>query len=152
MSSNSDWWSRQLGEKQPQQQPPHYYQEPNAPQNQPQVPIYPAPQFQQPPVYPPQMYQQPQAPMAPAQAPMSSKSGSICPECRGGYYMPVGKTPPSQSGPGQEIYQCYECGYPIRQSGSGVGFRTPGETTGPAQPARQVPTGGWNPTTFIGHI
>jgi hypothetical protein len=50
--------------------------------------------------------------------------------------------------------RCYDCGYPIQQSGSGVGrgIQSGQPSGGPAAPARQVATGGFNPTTIIGHI
>jgi hypothetical protein len=40
------------------------------------------------------------------------------------------------------------------QSGSGLGKGITGgpQASGPAQPAVQVATGGWNPTTIIGKL
>jgi transcription elongation factor len=52
-----------------------------------------------------------------------------------------------------ENWQCYNCGYPVKQTTSGMaGFSTPGSTNGKATPALQIPTGGFNPQGIIGHI
>jgi hypothetical protein len=50
--------------------------------------------------------------------------------------------------------RCYDCGYPLVQSGSGMGKGITGgpSSSGPATPARQIASGGWNPTTIIGKI
>ena len=100
--------------------------QPQAPQI---PPTYVAPQpatYAQPaqPQYPPTVQATPQAPR--------------CPECGSGNYGSVqGATP-----------RCYECGYPLRQSGSGLGkgIITPGSSGGPATPAKQVPHGTFNGT------
>jgi hypothetical protein len=67
-----------------------------------------------------------------------------CPECSSNNYMAVSNAAP----------RCYDCGYPIVQSGSGLGKGITGgpQAAGPAQPAVQVATGGWNPTTIIGKL
>jgi len=98
----------------------------------PQVPLaQPQPTFQQPvqPQYPPSQ----QIQMTPR-----------CPGCGSSNY---GGTPESRP-------RCYDCGYPIQQSGSGVGAGIVGgqQSSGPAQAAKQVQTGGFNPQTIIGHI
>lgn len=118
---SQDWWSKKLTG-----QPPSY--PPVAPQP---IPVTPSPQFQQP-------VQQPQQP----RLPQSARVDSRCPGCGSGNY--GGATPESRP-------RCYDCGYPITQSGTGV----PGVNTsqgGPVQAAKQVATGGWNPTTIIGKV
>jgi len=81
--------------------------------------------------YPPSQQATPQAPR--------------CPGCGSGNY--GGATPESRP-------RCYDCGYPIQQSGSGMGtgITSGPQASGPAQAAKQVQPGGWNPTTIIGHI
>lgn len=46
--------------------------------------------------------------------------------------------------------RCYDCGYPLVQSGTGMGSVADENT--PARPARQVKTHGFNPQQFIGRI
>lgn len=50
--------------------------------------------------------------------------------------------------------RCYDCGYPIVQSGSGMGrgIVSGQQTAGAPQPSRQVQAGGWNPNVIIGKI
>lgn len=105
------------------------------------VPQSPAPQA---PLQQPQpTYQQP----AQSQYPPSQQIQMTprCPGCGSGNYGGTGDTRP----------RCYDCGYPIQQSGSGVGTGIIGnqpKADGPAQAAKQVQTGGFNPTTIIGKI
>lgn len=106
----------------------------------------------------------PQQPVAPAatQYPVSTPPAPV-------YQQPVQNTPPVQHNPtprcpgcGSGNYggtaesrpRCYDCGYPLQQSGSGVGtgIQTGQQSGGPVAPAKQVATGGFNPTTIIGHI
>lgn len=104
-----------------------------------QPPSYPpvAPQPVQPPVQPQQpVVQQPRLPQ-------SSRVDSRCPGCGSGNY--GGATPESRP-------RCYDCGYPITQSGTGVPGINQGQAAGPTQAAKQIQTGGWNPTTIIGKI
>jgi len=127
--TSNNWWSQKLGGAQPRSTPPTQpYQPPQ------QAPVQPQ-QPQQPQQYaPPQ-----QEPRTPASA---RQSGS-CPGCGSGNYGQV--TPESRA-------RCYDCGYPITQSGTGVaGVRQP--TGGAVQPAKQLSTANnFNPTTIIGHI
>lgn len=69
--------------------------------------------------------------------------------CWSGNYMPV-------MGATVEFSKCFDCGYPVVQSTSGIGVpNTPGQTT---QPSRQIsgPGGGlsnnFNPGTIIGKV
>ena len=100
------------------------------------APTYAAPQpatYVQPsqPQYPPSQQATPQAPR--------------CPGCNSGNYGSIqGATP-----------RCYDCGYPVQQSGSGLGKGIVGQggsSGGAAIPAKQVASGGFNPQTIIGHI
>jgi len=123
MGSNADWFAKKLGQ---QPQPP-----------QPPAPTYVAPQ--------PATYVQPQQPQYPPSQ-QATPQALRCPGCGSGNY--GGATPESRK-------RCCDCGYPIQQSGSGVGkgiVGGGGQAAGPATPAVQVQTGGWNPTTIIGHI
>ena len=62
--------------------------------------------------------------------PQSAMNASACPNCSSGNY---GRSTP-ESRP-----RCYDCGYPIQQSGSGApGVNVP--TSGPVQSAKQVST------------
>jgi hypothetical protein len=127
MSNN--WWANKLGtpQQQPQAQPP---MAPIPSQYVPQQPSYP---------------QQPQQ-YAPSQYPASQniQLAPRCPGCGSGNYV---------GGEGSRA-RCYDCGYPIQQSGSGMGKGIMGgpSASGPTQAARQVPSGGFNPQTIIGHI
>lgn len=74
--------------------------------------------------------------------PASATKSSNCPNCGSGNY--GGNTPESRA-------RCYDCGYPLQQSGSGMpGVRVP--TEGPVQAAKQVNTGGFNPNQIVDRI
>lgn len=124
MSNN--WWANKLGQAQPQPR-----QEMPLPAS--QVPMARAPQ------------------PAPAQSTYLPSTGatSNCPSCRSKNYMKVGSQV-TQSG-AVDAWRCYDCGYPKVQSGTGIGGVS-APSAGPTQAAVQVPTGGWNPQTIIGHI
>ena len=124
--STSNWWADKLANPGRTQSTP------------PAQPVYQPPQPQQPqqPVYQQPVYQQPEQPRLP-----QSASASRCPGCGSGNYGGTLETRP----------RCYDCGYPVTQSGSGAaGINQSG--SGPAQASKQVSTGGWNPTTIIGKI
>lgn len=53
--------------------------------------------------------------------------------------------------PGTRAKRCFDCGYPIQQSGSGVGG-TGGQTDGTVRKATQVQSGGYHPTTIVGKV
>ena len=121
--SNADWWSKKMGEVAPRPVMPQ------VPLAQPQPATYVQPQQPQ---YPPSQQIRPTA--------------DRCPGCGSGNY--GGATPEARK-------RCYDCGYPIQQSGSGIGqgiVGQGGQASGPAQPTRQVQSGGFNPQTIIGHI
>ena len=124
MSNN--WWANKLGTP---QQPA-----------QAQPPLAPVPQQ-----YTPQQPAYPQQPTQ-IQYPPSQQIQTTprCPGCGSGNYASL---------EGAKA-RCYDCGYPLQQSGSGLGKGIVGgpKASGPVQPARQVPSGGFNPQTIIGHI
>jgi hypothetical protein len=95
------------------------------------TPPYTLPQPQQQ-VIPQQ--QVPQAPVMPQ--PPSTRQSSICPGCGSGNY---GSAVPEAKP------RCYDCGYPIQQSGSGLGKGViPQGGAGSPTPAKQVQTGGFS--------
>jgi len=106
-----------------------------APQQAAPTPQYVAPQ--------PATYIQPSQPQYPPTQ-QATPQAERCPGCGSGNY--GGATPESRK-------RCYDCGYPITQSGSGRGKGVVGnQGGGPTQAAKQVSSGGFNPTTIIGHI
>lgn len=119
---SSNWWAQKLGTQPQQTATP--------------APAYVAPQ--------PGQYAAPQQPMYPPSQ-QTQTSAPRCPGCGSGNY----------GGTAETRARCYDCGYPIEQSGSGVGrgvVGQGGQSSGPPTPATQVPTGGFNPQTIIGHI
>jgi len=93
----------------------------------------------------------PYNPQESTRIPESSVAASRCPGCGSGNYggvVPEG----SMSGMAARA-KCYDCGYPIVQSGSGVGKGISQPGGGPAIPARQSTTSNnFNPQGIIGHI
>lgn len=116
--SNSDWWAKQLGTNTPQSAP-RVDNNPMPPSQQPMTP-YRAPQQQPPSVSKAQ----------------SAAQTQPCPECGGNNYMS-----PSQT----VALRCYDCGYPISQSGSRYGALTGAKIEGAAKGAIGNTTGGFNP-------
>jgi uncharacterized protein (DUF983 family) len=72
--------------------------------------------------------------------PASSLQHEHCPGCGSGNYA---------AAPGSSYRRCYDCGWPIQQSGSGVGAT---KSDAPARPATQVPGGGFQPGTIVGRV
>jgi hypothetical protein len=114
----NDWWSRHLGTPAPQQPQ-------NLPQTMPtQYPTYIAPQYQP----------NPQVAYDPNSDQLVSKAQTLrmterCPGCNSGnYFAPTGT----------KMMRCYDCGYPVVQSGTGAGM--PGGQ-GASTPAKQSSTG-----------
>lgn len=123
--SNADWWANKLAG------------------NTPQVPVG------RPDVSPPMPpSQQPMAPMPAFQAPPPTKAQSAsqvasCPDCGSGNYFAIQNAAP----------RCYDCGYPLQQSGSAYGSLTGARVEGSAKSAIGNDTSNnWNPTTIIGEI
>ena len=102
-------------------------------QQAPVQPVYVAPQ--------PAQYQQPAQPQYPPAQQMTPQAPR-CPGCGSDNYGGSGNLRP----------RCYDCGYPIQQSGSGLGKGIIGQGGGggKASPSKQVQAGGFNPTPSIG--
>lgn len=114
-----NWWANRLGQQEQAAPPP--------PRPAPQ----PAPQPQQSNALEPQ---------APKRAPQSSQQTDLCPGCGSGNYF---------AAQGSQYQRCYDCGYPIQQSGTGVGSV---QSDAPAKQAVQVKGGGFNPQQIIGRV
>lgn len=128
--SNSDWWSKKLGNPTPQ---------PQAPATPPTFAVQPQPAT----------YAQPQVPSYPVSQQVTPQAPR-CPECGSGNYTVAAKQV-TQNGE-VSSWRCYDCGYPKIQAGSRHGGASSASSSGPTQKAKQVPTGGWNPTTIIGKL
>ena len=124
--SNADWWAKQLGTQ------------PVAPQTRPEnVPMPPSQQPMTPYTPPPPQPQQSSLRIG------SAQQTDSCPECGGNNYMSVQKAAP----------RCYDCGYPISQSGSRYGALTGAKVEGAAKGAiGNDGTSNWNPQGIIGRI
>jgi hypothetical protein len=105
-----------------------------------QTPQQPTPPVSQPQYVQPQYTQPASTPPVQQTMPMSER----CPGCGSGNY--GGATPESRK-------RCYDCGYPIQQSGSGVVGVSMPQSQGPVQPSKQVSTANnFNPQGIIGKI
>jgi len=126
----SDWWSRKLGNGPAKPSVP-----PTSPPS--QVPYQPYPQTQN-----PQVQYDPQQDQTTVNRAVSARTNDRCPNCNSGNYM---------APQGTNRLRCYDCGYPIMQSGSGSGL--PSEASGPATPAKQVSQGqGFQPNVIVDRI
>ena len=104
---------------------------PQQPQAQPQ---YAAPQ--------PATYAQPQQPQYPPSQ-QATPQAPRCPGCGSGNYGSVQGAKP----------RCYDCGYPINQSGSRYGALTGAKVEGTTKSAAGNDTASnWNPQVIIGRI
>lgn len=122
--TTNDWWAKKLG-----QQPTRPSVPPTTPA--PQVPYVYQPGQNVPVQYDPQN----DIPTTRAQ---SARQTMRCPGCNSGNYM---------APPGTNLMRCYDCGYPLVQSGTGVG---PTESSGPVQAAKQPAQGsGFNPNVIV---
>jgi ribosomal protein S27AE len=92
--------------------------------------------------------QRPMTPYTPPQPQPNLRIGSAqqnqsCPDCNSSNYMAVSNTAP----------RCYDCGYPLSQSGSKFGSLTGAKVEGTAKSARGNDTqSNWNPQGIIGRI
>jgi hypothetical protein len=120
--SNS-WWANKLGTQQPQQAQNYL------PPVSPQAPMVP----------------QQQAPQQGQRLPNSATSYDRCPNCASGNY---GKMP----GFPEAKARCYDCGYPIVQSGTGMpGMHIP--SNGNTVAATQINTANnFNPNVIVDRI
>jgi hypothetical protein len=122
--SNADWWSKQLGVQ------------PAAPVARPAD--IPMPPSQQPmtPYVPPQ-------PQHPSIRIGSTGQTQLCPDCNSNNYMAVQNAAP----------RCYDCGYPLQQSGSKFGSLTGAKVEGNIKSSIGNDTqSNWNPQGIIGRI
>lgn len=81
------------------------------------------------------------APTPHTRRPQSALQTEHCPSCGSSNYM---------AAQGSKLHRCLECGYPVVQSGSGVG--SGGRTDGTVRAAKQPETGTYSPTTIVGRI
>lgn len=129
--TTNNWWAKKLGTPAPLSNTP---------------PLTPPPGN----VYrPPVPQANPQVQYDPAQDQLVTRAQSAslsdrCPGCGSGNYMaPMGT----------QLKRCYDCGYPIVQSGTGAGPTGGSSSSGPATPAKQVgQDGGFNPQTIVGRL
>jgi hypothetical protein len=123
--SNADWWASKLAQQAPAPQVGRPSNIPPMPPS--QQPMAPMPSFQ------PQTTERAQ----------SSKQTATCPECGSVNYMAVANAAP----------RCYDCGYPISQSGSRYGTLTGAHVEGSAKQAKGNDTqNNWNPQGIVGRI
>ena len=125
--SNSDWWAKQLGAQ------------PQVPQTRPaDIPVPPSQQPMTPYVPP-----QPQQPQQPNIRIGSTGQTQLCPDCNSNNYMAVQNAAP----------RCYDCGYPLQQSGSKLGSLTGAKVEGNIKSSLGNDTqSNWNPQGIIGRI
>jgi hypothetical protein len=126
---SNDWWTKKLnGASAPARPAPTAIPQPSSTPV--QQPVQPQPVSQQ-------FVQQP-----PTKA-QSVNQTQTCPECYSGNYMTVQNAAP----------RCYDCGYPISQSGSHLGTLTGAKVEGPTKEAMGNATqNNWNPQGIIGRV
>jgi ribosomal protein L37E len=123
--SNSDWWAKKLQAQQPPAPAARTQSEPQAASQQPMTP-----------------YQAPDQPKTGRPVPSASKT-ETCPDCGSGNYHGFGGSKP----------RCYECGYPMEQSGSKYGSLTGAQVVGDTKSSiGNDPTNNYNPQGIIGRI
>lgn len=122
--NNADWWAKKLG------------QQPQVQQGRPD-PTPPMPPSQQP------MAQMPAFQRPATERAASARQTATCPDCGSGNYFSIQNAAP----------RCYDCGYPIQQSGSRFGNLAGAHVEGAAKPATgNDSTSNWNPQGIIGRI
>jgi len=122
--SSADWWAKQLQGNAPAQR--QDVSPPMPPSQQPMT------RFE-----PPQPQQQSNLRIG------SAQQTQRCPECNSNNYMAVQNTAP----------RCYDCGYPINQSGSKYGALTGAKVEGTTKSSiGNDATSNWNPQGIIGRI
>lgn len=126
--SNADWWAKKLGQ---QPQPPVGRPDPTPAMPPSQQPMAVMPTFQ------------PQTQSAAAKA-QSARSTASCPDCGSSNYFSA--TP-------QTTQRCYDCGYPLQQSGSRYGGLAGAHIEGATKQATgNDATNHWNPTEIIAKV
>ena len=122
--NNADWWAKKLGNPQPQQQG---RSDPTPAMPPSQQPMAVMPNFQR-----------PQTERA-----QSAKQTATCPDCGSSNYMAIQNAAP----------RCFDCGYPLEQSGSRFGNLAGAHVEGSARQASgNDSTNNWNPQGIIGRI
>jgi ribosomal protein S27AE len=124
--SNTDWWAKKLGQ---QVTPPAGRPDPTPAMPASQQPMGQMPSFQ---------------PGAnPSEKAQSAKQTAACPDCGSSNYMAIQNA----------AARCYDCGYPIQQSGSRYGNLAGAHVEGAAKQASgNDSTSNWNPQGIIGRI
>lgn len=123
--NNADWWAKKLQQQQPQV--PQYRPDPTPPMPPSQQPMQPMPSFQQ----------------APTERAQSAKQTATCPDCGSANYMAIQNAAP----------RCFDCGYPLEQSGSRYGSLAGAHVEGATKNSiGNDPTSNWNPQGIIGRI
>lgn len=123
--NNAQWWANKLAGQQPQ-----------VPQGRPD-PTPPMPQSQQP------MQVMPSFQAQPAERAHSAKQTATCPDCGSSNYMAIQNAAP----------RCFDCGYPLEQSGSRFGNLAGAHVEGTTKAAKgNDSTNNWNPQGIIGRI
>lgn len=123
--NNADWWAKRLGQ---QPQVPQGRPDPTPSMPPSQQPMSPMPAFQQ--------QQQGRS------LPSSSQTAS-CPDCGSSNYMAIQNAAP----------RCFDCGYPLEQSGSRYGGLNGAHVEGAPKPSTgNNPVSNWNPQGIIGRI
>jgi len=129
---SNDWWSKKLGDAVP------------APVSRPSAPTGPIPNVRYVPegevTSTPVQYDANQDQLVTKA--QSARMNDACPGCySGNYFAPQGT----------QLKRCYDCGYPLQQSGSGAGM--PSGSAGPSTPAKQVSTANnFNPSVIVDRI
>lgn len=123
--SSANWWADKLNGNQGQQFRP----DPSPPMPPSQLPMMPMPTLQQP---------------SPAGRAQSASQTQTCPECGSNNFM----SPDRNTAP-----RCFDCGYPVNQSGSRYGNLSTARVEGAAKAATgNDATNNWNPQGIIGHL
>lgn len=123
--NNADWWAKKLQQTQPQVQ--QYRPDPTPPMPASQQPMQQMPTLQQP----------------RTERAQSANQTATCPDCMSTNYMSVSNAAP----------RCYDCGYPIQQSGSKYGNLAGAHVEGSAKASiGNDGTSNWNPQGIIGRI
>ena len=125
--NNANWWAQKLAQQSGQAAP--------VPQGRP-ANMPPMPPSQQPMQVMPPFQAQPQTKA------QSANQSASCPDCGSGNYFSA--TPQTQQ-------RCYDCGYPVQQSGSRFGGLAGANVEGAAKQAAGNQSGSWNPSG-PGHI
>jgi ribosomal protein L37E len=123
--SNADWWAKKLQQQQPPAPLARTQSVPQAPSQQPMTP-----------------YQEPVQANPGSKAQSASKT-ETCPDCGSGNY----------HGFNGSKTRCYECGYPMEQSGSKYGSLTGAQVVGDTKSSRgNDATNNYNPQGIIGRV